>query len=54
MKPNINLVAFHPQLNNNGHLEDGALMDVGSLWPCKWLSEWSEVVGFGILYEMFP
>ncbi len=52
MKPNINLVTlFHPQLNNNGHLVDGALVNVGSLWPCKWLSsERNEVVKLGILY----
>jgi hypothetical protein len=53
VKPNINLVVVHPQLNNNGHLVDGALVDVGSLWPCKWLSERSEVVKLEILYRMF-
>jgi hypothetical protein len=53
VKPNINLVAIHPQLNNNGHLVDGALVDVGSLWSCKWLSERNEVVRLGILYRMF-
>jgi len=53
VKPNINLVVVHPQLNNNGHLVDGELVDVGSLWPCKWLCERSEVVRLGILYGMF-
>ncbi len=33
MKPNINLVEVHPQLSNNGHAMDGALMNIGSLWP---------------------
>jgi hypothetical protein len=33
MKSYINLVEVHPQLNNNGHPVDGALMGVGSLWP---------------------
>jgi len=33
---------------------DGAMVDVGSLWPCKWLSiERSEVVRLRILYGMF-
>jgi hypothetical protein len=53
VKPNINLIAAHPQLKNNGHLVDGVLVDVVSLWPCKWLSERSEVVRLGILYGMF-
>ncbi len=26
VKPNISLVEVHPQLDNNGHLEDGALV----------------------------
>jgi hypothetical protein len=29
VKPNINLIMVHPQLNNNGHPVDGALVDVG-------------------------
>jgi hypothetical protein len=33
VKPNINLVEVHPQLNNDGHPMDGALMGAGSLWP---------------------
>jgi hypothetical protein len=54
LKPNINIVVVHPQLNSNGHLVDGAMVDVGSLWPCKWLSiERSEVVRLRILYGMF-
>ncbi len=53
MKSNINLVVVHPQLNNNRHLVDGALVDVGSLWPCIGLSERSEVVKLEILYRMF-
>ncbi len=32
VKPNINFVEVHPQLNNNGHPVDGALMGAGSLW----------------------
>jgi len=34
VKPNINSVEVHPQLSNNGHPVDGALVDgAGSLWP---------------------
>jgi hypothetical protein len=33
MKPNINSVELHPQLSNNGHPVDGALVGAGSLWP---------------------
>jgi hypothetical protein len=33
MKSNINSVEAHPQLSNNGHLVDGALVGAGSLWP---------------------
>jgi hypothetical protein len=33
MKPDINSVEFHPQLNNNRHPMDGALAGAGSLWP---------------------
>jgi hypothetical protein len=33
VKPNINSVEVHPQLINNGHPMDGALVGVGSLWP---------------------
>jgi len=33
MKSNINSVEVHPQLSNNGHLVDGALVGAGSLWP---------------------
>jgi hypothetical protein len=32
VKPNINSVEVHPQLINNGHPMDGALVGVGSLW----------------------
>jgi hypothetical protein len=53
VKPNIDLVVVHPQLNNNRYLVHGALVDIGSLWPCKWLNERSEIVRLGILYEMF-
>jgi hypothetical protein len=31
VKPNINSVGVHPQLSNNGHPVDGALLGVGSL-----------------------
>jgi len=33
VKPNVNSVEVHPQLFNNGHPMDGALVGVGSLWP---------------------
>ncbi len=37
MEPNINSVEVHPQLNNNWHPMDGALVGIGLLWPytCK-------------------
>jgi len=34
VKPNINSAEIHPQLGNNRHPVDGALVGVGSLWPC--------------------
>jgi hypothetical protein len=34
MKPNINSVEVHPQLSNNGHPVDGALVCAGS--PSPW------------------
>jgi hypothetical protein len=33
VKPNINSVEVHPELSNNGHPVDAALVLVGSLWP---------------------
>jgi hypothetical protein len=33
VKPNINSVEIHPQLSNNGHPVDDALVGAGSLWP---------------------
>jgi hypothetical protein len=33
MKPLINSVEVHPQLSNNGHPVDGALVGAGSVWP---------------------
>jgi len=33
VKPNKNLIEVHPQLNNNMHPMNGALVGVGSLWP---------------------
>jgi hypothetical protein len=33
VKPNINSLEVHPQLNNNGHLVDGMVVGVNSLWP---------------------
>jgi hypothetical protein len=33
MKPNIDSVDVHPQLSNNRHPVDGALVGAGSLWP---------------------
>jgi hypothetical protein len=33
VKPNITSVEVHPQLSNNGHPMDGALVGAGSLWP---------------------
>jgi hypothetical protein len=35
VKPNINSVEVHPQLSNNRHPVDGALVGAGSLWPEK-------------------
>jgi hypothetical protein len=52
VKPNINSVEVHPQLSNNGHPVDGALMGSGSLWLhpqtlaiCSntfWIISWTE------------
>jgi hypothetical protein len=33
MKPNINSFEVLPQLSNNKHPMDGALVGVGSPWP---------------------
>jgi hypothetical protein len=33
VKPNINSVEVHPQLSNNRHPVDGALVAAGSVWP---------------------
>jgi len=33
VKPNVNSVEVHPQLSNDGHPVDGALVGAGSLWP---------------------
>jgi hypothetical protein len=33
VKPNINSVEVHPQLSNNRHPVDDALVGAGSLWP---------------------
>jgi hypothetical protein len=33
VKPDINSVKVHPQLCNNRHPVDGALVGAGSLWP---------------------
>ncbi len=45
VKPNISSAEVHPQLSNNGHPVDGALVGAGSLWlvaaSCLW--EASEV-----------
>jgi hypothetical protein len=38
VKPNINSVEVHPQLSNNGHPVDGALVSAGSLWPDRIIS----------------
>jgi hypothetical protein len=38
MKPNINSVEVHPQLSNNGHPLDGALVGASSLWPDQEIS----------------
>jgi len=32
VKPNINSVEVHPQLSNNGHPVDGAMVGAGSVW----------------------
>ncbi len=34
MKPNINSAEVHPQLSDNGHPVDGALVGAASLWLC--------------------
>jgi hypothetical protein len=31
----MNFMEVHPQLSNNMHLVDGALVHVGSLWFCQ-------------------
>jgi len=33
VKPDMNLVDDHPQLSDNMHPVDGALVGAGSLWP---------------------
>jgi len=33
VKPNINSVEVHPQVSNNGHPVEGALVGAGSLCP---------------------
>ncbi len=33
VKPNINSAEVHPQLSNNGHPVDGALVSAGSFVP---------------------
>jgi hypothetical protein len=33
VKPKINSIEVHPQLSNNGHPVDGALVGAGSVWP---------------------
>jgi hypothetical protein len=33
VKPDMNLVKVHPQLSDNMHPVDGALVGAGSLWP---------------------
>jgi hypothetical protein len=35
VKPNFDSDEIHPQLSNNGHTVDGALMGVGSWWRNK-------------------
>jgi hypothetical protein len=35
VKPNMKSIEVHPQLSNNCHPVDGALVGVGSLWPTK-------------------
>jgi hypothetical protein len=35
VKRNINSVEVHPQLSNDGHPLDGALVRAGALWPRK-------------------
>jgi hypothetical protein len=32
MKPDVNSVEVHPQLNHNGHPVDNVLVGAGSLW----------------------
>jgi hypothetical protein len=49
LKPNTNLIEVHPQLSNNKHPVDGALVGVGSLWPRLALS--SQVFGHRPIYN---
>jgi hypothetical protein len=35
VKPNIKSVQVHPQLSNDGHPVDGALVGAGSFWSKK-------------------
>ncbi len=46
VKPNINSVDVHPQLSNNGHPVDGALVGVGSV-----CSEYTSL-GLGRVWNM--
>jgi hypothetical protein len=44
VKPNINSVEVHPQLSNNEHPVDGALVGVGSLSPGRYVLRASPAV----------
>jgi len=35
LKPNITSIEVHPQVSNNRHPVDGALVDANSMWPGK-------------------
>jgi hypothetical protein len=46
VRPNINSVQVHPQLSNNGHVVDGALVGAASQWPCfPGFIPWAHVEG---------
>ncbi len=53
MKPNINSVEVHPQLSNNGHPMDGALVGACSVWLTTnpWVESWPQEFTTLFYYE---
>jgi len=43
VKANTNSGEIHPQLSNNGHPVDGAMVGAGSLWPSETYSHVRDV-----------